>query len=92
MRTKLKDKIAATLDAPDEMLIERVRSRIGATNQFGSKTDEEAYEYLTRYRRSYDKTIARITSHGGPRVLHYETDQQSSDLIAEQVLSVLEKK
>jgi adenylate kinase family enzyme len=76
------------LDAPDKILIERVYNR----NQFHeikSKSSEEGYEFLRRYRKTAGRIIEHLSNNQGLQVLRYDTSASSSTQIAERVLDRL---
>lgn len=77
------------LDAPDEILIERIYNR----NQFHEikgKSSEEGYDFLRRYRETAGQIIDRLIVTQNLKVLRYDTSKISSPQIADQVLDMLD--
>ncbi|HXF37459.1 MAG TPA: hypothetical protein VNO17_09805 [Actinomycetota bacterium] len=75
------------LDAPDEVLLERVGAR-GHWYLSGEDPTEEKVDFLRRYRRAFDETLAEAGS-GGPVVLRVRSDRARSEAIAADVLREL---
>jgi cytidylate kinase len=73
------------LDAPDAILVERIVAR-DRWHVVKAKSEPETYQFLARYRASYERVLAGLTLNGGPRVLHFNTDQTSLDQILKNVL------
>ena len=76
------------LDAPDVVLLERIYTR-DRWHIIKEKSGKEAYEFLARYRKSYEQTITRLTSSRGPIILRFDTHQKSVDQIAEKILAAV---
>ena len=76
------------LDAPDVVLLERIYTR-DRWHIIKEKSGKEAYEFLARYRKSYEQTITRLTSNRGPIILRFDTHQKSVDQIAAKVLAAV---
>ena len=74
------------LDAPDEVLAERIRSRAKA-HRVKDKTDQEIYEFLERYRRSYERVLSELSARHGLKLIRFSTEQESLEQIADQVLA-----
>lgn len=79
------------LDAPDEILIERVYNRNQA-HEIKDKSTEEGYEFLRRYRKTAGGIIDRLIINHSLKVLRYDTSQISSTKIANKVLETLNLK
>ena len=75
-----------SLDAPDAVLLERIHTR-NRWHIVKGKSGQEAYEFLVRYRTSYEQIITRLTANGGPRLLRFDTHQKSVDQIVGKVLA-----
>ena len=71
------------LDAPDEVLVERVyaRSKWHAAKE---QSNEGAKNLLAHYRILYEQTMAKLTTMGHPKVLCYDTSRDSLKQIVEQ--------
>jgi deoxyadenosine/deoxycytidine kinase len=76
------------LDAPDSILAERIRGRSKA-HLVKDKTDGEIYEFLARYRASYEKIISDLTTHRSLKVMRLNTVLLAQDRIADEVLAAL---
>ena len=76
------------LDAPDTNLLERIHVR-DRWHIIKGKSEQEGYEFLARYRRSFERVIPKLTANGGPRVLRFDTNQESLDQIVDKVLAHL---
>ncbi len=76
------------LDAPSSILAERIHER-DRWHVVKGKPQREVYDYLARFRQSYEEIIDRLTALAGPTLLRYGTEQQSVHQIADHVLSEL---
>jgi hypothetical protein len=77
------------LDAPDAVLIERLRSRI-QSHPLRGHGDEAISRFLEAYRNAYDAVIeALMAADGAPRLLIFRTDEQPVDRIADAVAPYL---
>lgn len=79
------------LDAPDEVLIERVRKR-NKDHRMKDKPDPEFCDFLARYRKAYMQIIDRLQSRGKLRVLRFDTGEQTLETIAAQIEEIVGKK
>lgn len=77
------------LDAPDELLLERVLGR-DEWHEAKGQPRKQALEYFARYRMWYERVIAAMTGCNGPRVLRFRTDQISPEQMADKVLAVID--
>lgn len=73
------------LDAPDEVLAERIRAR-RKPHRVKELTDAEVYEFLARYRRAYGQIISALAA-GGVKVIRFDTGRESLEQVADQVLA-----
>lgn len=80
--------IVISLDANDELLLERIQAR-ARWHSIKEKTNQEKYEFLFKYRRSYQQIITKMTSNHGQSLLHFDTGQKSPEQIADEVLQSL---
>ena len=78
--------IVIWLDAPDSILEKRINSR-DQRHLVKGKTETEVVHFLARYRASYEETLAKLKSDGGPLLLQFDTSQTSIDQIADEILS-----
>lgn len=60
------------LDAPDELLVHRIRARAKA-HRIKMAATLEAACFLSRYREAYGTVVARFCTPGGPRLLRIDT-------------------
>ncbi len=75
------------LDAPNPVLETRINNR-DQRHLVKGKPEPEAREFLERYRKSYEQTLAKMTVHGGPALFQFDTSQTSIEQIAENVLEI----
>jgi deoxyadenosine/deoxycytidine kinase len=73
------------LDAPDAVLAERIRTR-SKNHRVKDKTDQEIYEFLARYRRSYERVISELTTRHGLKLIRFSTEHETLEQIADHVL------
>lgn len=79
-------KIIIWLDAPDAVLLARIRSR-DRKHVIKGKSDEQARDFLVRYRTAYERVIARMTANGGPTVLCFDTSETPVDKLLRAVIT-----
>ena len=73
------------LDAPDPVLRERINQR-DQRHIVKGKSEQEVFEFLARYRSSYEQILAELTTDGGPALLRFDTNQSSIEKIADWLL------
>jgi hypothetical protein len=78
------------LDAPDEVLAERIRSRSKA-HRVKDKSDEEIFEFLARYRDSYERVISELNARHGLKVIRFSTEHQSLEEMADEILAGMQE-
>jgi broad-specificity NMP kinase len=78
--------IVIWLDAPNDVLWERIRARDG-WHTIKEKCEHEAFEFLTRYRTSFEQTMAESVTDGQVTLLRFETHQESVDRIVDEILA-----
>jgi thymidylate kinase len=76
------------LDAPDTNLVERINTR-SQRHAVKGKSEQEASEFLARYRTAYEQILAKLTANKGPRSLQFDTSQASSEQIVDKVLATI---
>jgi deoxyadenosine/deoxycytidine kinase len=76
------------LDAPDAVLLERIRAR-DSWHAVKGKSDREACEILRRYRAAFEQTFAEFLAARPVTALHYDTSRQSTEEIADETLAAL---
>lgn len=74
------------LDASDEVLANRIRAR-SKTHRMKEKTDREIYQFLARYRNSYEEVIRELSARHNLRVIRFSTDRESLEQVADEVLA-----
>lgn len=77
------------LDAPNGILLERIRGR-GQQHPIKENGQQDAYEYLIRYRLFLEQIIAESVSAGQIMVLRFDTNQESTEQIIDKVLTVVD--
>ena len=78
--------VVVWLDAPDELLMQRIRTR-AKSHRVKAAGDLETARFLARYRAAYDTVVARLCTAGGPRLLRIDT---TSGTGAEQAANLLQ--
>lgn len=73
------------LDAPDALLVERINTR-SKWHVVKGESEQEAYEFLARYRASYEQIRAELAAYGRPTLLQFDTNQASIEQIVDKVL------
>jgi hypothetical protein len=75
------------LDTADTYLVERIRNR-DKWHVVKGKTKPEVLEFLVHYRVAYEQIISMLTANrSGPRVLRFDTAQESLDGILDRLLA-----
>jgi len=75
------------LDASDAHLLNRVRTR-SKWHLVKDKTAPEVFEFLAQYREAYEQVSSMLTAyHRSPKLLRFDTVQQSSDEIVNRLLA-----
>jgi deoxyadenosine/deoxycytidine kinase len=77
------------LDASDGALLKRIHNR-NQTHRVKGKPEHDVYEFLARYRSAYRDIIGKLAVHHGPAVLCFDTEKQSLEQIAGEVLAAIE--
>ncbi len=75
------------VDAPDEVLVSRLRQR-GHRFLAAGASDLEMQVFLDRYRTAFEKILAS-SPNSPPRVMRFRSDEGSVDAIASEVLTGL---
>jgi deoxyadenosine/deoxycytidine kinase len=73
------------LDAPDTVLENRINSR-DQRHLVKGKNESEVVQFLARYRASYEETLSKLKTHGGPLLLQFDTSQTSIEKVADEIL------
>ena len=75
------------LDAPDRVLVRRIRER-DKPHRMKDRSDREIHEFLARYRRSYEQVISELAARrNGLQVIRLNTERDSPERIADQALA-----
>lgn len=80
--------MAIWLDAADDVLLERIRTR-DQRHTIKEQPEQEACEVLARYRRAFEQTIAGSVADQQLVLLRFDTEQASAEQIADEVLALL---
>jgi shikimate kinase len=72
------------LDAPDEVLIQRVKNR-KEWHEAKDKPVQAVLEEFSRLREEYSRIVNLMIAEGGPQMLNFRTDQLSSEEIGNRV-------
>lgn len=73
------------LDAPNTILLDRIRTR-DSKHAIKEKCEEEAYEFLTRYRTFLAQIISDSVTDHQILLLNFDTNQDTVEQIADKVL------
>jgi thymidylate kinase len=77
------------LDAPNPVLLDRIRSRL-KDHRIKAGTEQQAYDFLDRYRRAYLDVFDRMTAIGKVRVVCLDAPGESADQVATRILATLD--
>lgn len=83
--------ILVWLDAPDPILIQRLRSR-GQPHPVKGLSDAAIGRFITTYRAAYDRVLGGLAAAHGPALVAVHTDQESLDQAARRVAGEIQKK
>lgn len=73
------------LDAPDDVLLERVQNR-SDQHEIKGEPPDQGLAYIRAYRAAFDATLSEFDQHGGPAVLRYDTSHWTSERLIPEVL------
>jgi hypothetical protein len=76
------------LDAPDPMLVRRIREREKA-HRIKGETDAEIVRFLTRYRQAFRDVLVEFRSAARARITEIDTSGRTADQVAGAVLTAL---
>ncbi len=77
------------LDAPEAVLISRLRAREKPNDVFRHMSDAAVRDLVARYRAAFDRVIGALTARGGPRLLELGTAEASLYHLGEAVLTLV---
>lgn len=75
------------LDAPDEVLVERIRTR-GKHHRIKHEPEHRIKDFLRKYRVAYEFVISELTRRSNIRVLRFDTENSDPATLAEEVLKI----
>lgn len=73
------------VDAPNAVLLNRIRGR-DRWHMVQQQAETDAYEFLTRYRKTMKRLIARSASNHRQTVLRFDTSREPAEQIADRIL------
>ena len=76
------------LDAPDDVLVERIRGR-STDHRMKEKSPDEAFEFLSHYRACYQRIVDQCEAQRKPAVLYCDTHSESLDQTVDRILNRL---
>jgi broad-specificity NMP kinase len=82
--------LVVVLDAPDELLAHRIRSR-PMWHEIKAASDRDIAIWMQRFRAALDWVLVGLTDRGGPAVIRMAFDRETPDQIADRVLSELSR-
>jgi hypothetical protein len=74
------------LDAPDNVLAQRIRAR-EKPHRAKYLPDSEITDHLVRYRVAFERVVAELTRRNAVKVIRFRTDQEPLEAIARQILA-----
>jgi hypothetical protein len=77
-------RVLVWLDAPDSVLIERLRTR-RQVHPVKALPDDEVIRFLGLYRAAYTCVLGELVACGGPRAVTLRSDLESVDALADRV-------
>ena len=75
------------LDAPDDVLMQRVRAR-EQRHELEHLTESAAHRFLADYREAYRDLLERMAGSGGPQVIRFDTRQASPGTMCRELAEV----
>lgn len=76
------------LEAPDEILLDRIEKR-HRRHAVKGQSQENAYNFFTRYRRAYQPLLDRLVSEGYLEVLRCNTHEESVNRVVDRISAKL---
>ena len=77
------------VDAPDEILLERIRAR-DCKHTIKEKCEQEAYEFLNHYRTFLAKILSEAVTDRQITLLRFDTSQESVEQMVDKVLATFD--
>lgn len=81
--------IVIWLDAPNAILLERIRAR-DHWHLIKEKCEREAYEFLTRYRTALEQIIAESVTDRQVTLLRFDSNQESVEQMVNKILAIFD--
>jgi deoxyadenosine/deoxycytidine kinase len=81
--------IVIWLDAPNTVLLERIRAR-NTQHTIKEKCEQEAYKYLSHYRTFLEQIIAESVTDRWITLLRFNTNQESVEHMVDKILSTFD--
>ncbi|HEV2750083.1 MAG TPA: AAA family ATPase [Gemmatimonadales bacterium] len=78
------------LDAPEPVLVSRIRGREKPHDIFRQMTDAQVLDLIARYREAFDGVLGALTTDGRPEVLTLAAADGSADRLGDALLAPLE--
>jgi shikimate kinase len=79
------------LDAPDQVLVERIRGR-DQKHLVKTASTEEASAFLQRCRRSFEEFLAPLDARPSPEILRFDTERQPTHELAAKILDACDSR
>jgi adenylate kinase family enzyme len=76
------------LDAPDDVLWERINGRSQSHTTKGER-DDEGYRFISRYRDAFEATFGRIEALDRTKVFRFDTEHTTADQLADTLRPLL---
>jgi hypothetical protein len=76
------------LDAPDDLLAARIRTR-AQEHEVKELPDPEIARWVARFRQALEWVLSEMARHGGPAVIRLSSQDEPAEEIAERVVSQL---
>jgi thymidylate kinase len=77
--------IVIWIDAPNEILLDRIRSR-AKEHRMKEKPADEVFKFLDNYRTAYESVLSQLQANGKTRVLRIDSSETKSEEIADSIL------
>jgi deoxyadenosine/deoxycytidine kinase len=81
--------IVIWLDAPNTVLLERIRAR-NTRHTIKEKCEQEAYKYLSHYRTFLEQIIAESVTDRWITLLRFDTNQESVEQMVDEILATFD--
>ncbi len=78
------------LDAPEPLLLSRIRGRQKPDDVFRQMSDAEIRDLIARYRVAFERVIGDVAASGRPRLLALDTADASPERLGDAVLTLLD--